>query len=91
MYQDTHDVARSTLAAIITAQPGGSLAAFIAGHRAEIDAHLAVEGAVMFRGFGICDPGRFRQAVLDLCGEPWRYTEGSSERRQLGEAIYTST
>jgi alpha-ketoglutarate-dependent taurine dioxygenase len=93
MTENAHDITRSSLAEVIVAPPGAetNLVAFIAGNRAQINARILERGAALFRGFGVSDPAKFREIVLDLCGEPWHYTEGSSERRQLGEAIYTST
>jgi hypothetical protein len=84
---------QSTLAEIITAPSNAdvNLTAYIAEHRAQINEHILTNGAVLFRGFAIAEPARFREVVIELCGEPWQYTEGSSERRQLGDAVYTST
>jgi hypothetical protein len=93
MAQDVLAITRTTLAEIIIAPSGAetSLTRFVAENRAQINAYILTKGAVLFRGFAVSDPARFREIVIDLCGEPWRYTEGSSERRQLGEAVYTST
>jgi alpha-ketoglutarate-dependent taurine dioxygenase len=93
MAQDAPVITRSTLAEVLAAPSGAdpSLTAFIAENRAQINAHILTKGAVLFRGFAVSDSARLREAVVDLCGEPWRYTEGSSERRQLGDAVYTST
>ena len=93
MTQDVQTITRSTLAEIITAPSGAdpSLTGYIAENRAQLDAHILTKGAVLFRGFAVSDAARLREVVIDLCGQPWHYTEGSSERRQLGDAVYTST
>ncbi|NEA33595.1 TauD/TfdA family dioxygenase [Streptomyces sp. SID13031] len=93
MAQDAHAIRQNTLAEIITAPPtaDASLTTYISERRAQINAHLLSKGAVLFRGFAVSDSAKFREIVRELCGEPSRYTEGSSERRQLGDAVYTST
>ena len=93
MTQDVRTITRSTLAEIITAPSGADtgLSEFIAENRAQLDAHLQTKGAVLFRGFAVSDAARLRELVVELCGQPWHYIEGSSERRQLGDAVYTST
>jgi alpha-ketoglutarate-dependent taurine dioxygenase len=93
MTQDVQTITRSTLAEIVTAPSGADtdLTGFIAENRAQLDAHIETKGAVLLRGFAVCDAARLREVVVDLCGQPWHYTEGSSERRQLGDAVYTST
>jgi alpha-ketoglutarate-dependent taurine dioxygenase len=93
MAQDVQTITRSTLAEIITAPLGADtdLTGFIADNRAQLDAHIQTKGAVLLRGFGVSDAARLREVVVDLCGQPWHYVEGSSERRQVGEAVYTST
>jgi hypothetical protein len=86
-------MAQKTLAEIITAPSGAvpDLRKFIAENSPRVNARVRSKGAVLFRGFDVSEPEQFREIVIDLCGEPWTYTEGSSERRQLGEAVYTST
>jgi alpha-ketoglutarate-dependent taurine dioxygenase len=91
MTQEADASMQDTLAETITAPPDTSLTTYVAQSRAQIDAHLLSKGAVLFRGFGVSGPEEFRAAVLELCGEPSSYTEGSSERRQLGDSVYTST
>lgn len=93
MTQDVQTISRSTLAEIVTAPSGADtdLTGFIAENRARLDAHIETEGAVLLRGFGVSDAAIFRQVMVDLCGQPWRYIEGSSERRSVGDAVYTST
>lgn len=87
------DSGTRTLARIFTADPGdlAGLADFISASRPEIESSLATNGAVLFRGYGVTDAQALRSVVVGLCGEPWRYTEGSSERQHVDQAVYTST
>lgn len=67
------------------------LEAWLAGQRAWLRGQLLEHGALLFRGFGIADPGRLA-AVLRAAGFPLMdYPRGTSPRTEVGERIYTST
>jgi amino acid adenylation domain-containing protein len=70
---------------------GLDLAYWIKQHRTEIEQELHTHGAVLFRGFGIKDQATFLNVSKSWSDNSVEYTDRSSPRTRIGEAIYTST
>lgn len=70
---------------------GVNLAAWLAGHRDEVETRLGEHGALLFRGFGPRTEADFGALARSLWPGLLDYTEGSTPRSDLGNQVYTST
>lgn len=78
----------------IVVQPqsdGADLGSWAGQNRDWIEANLIRSGAILFRGFGVDNPGHFSQVVDAIAGESLEYRERSSPRSKILGNIYTST
>lgn len=89
---------------LVTVGPGGPLPLMMRPHVEGVDlvewsagaveylrATLGTHGAILFRGFGPPDLGRFAAFVRAISGEPLEYRERSSPRTHIADGVYTST
>ena len=70
----------------------GDLAAYLGGHRGEVEAHLSGDGAVLLRGFDVPDAEAF-DSVVRAWGEPnFAYAESLSNavRVNVTERVFTA-
>jgi len=74
----------------VDASPG-SLARWAAAHRADIDAWLHRDGALLLRGFRIDDPETFRSVCAAIRPQLMSYAGGDSPRDNVADRVYTST
>ncbi len=87
----TPPVAGQSVAARIEPRGDVDLERWAGGQRRWLRDQLLEHGALLFRGFGIAEPGRFA-AFLDAAGLPrMDYPRGTSPRTEVGPQVYTST
>jgi alpha-ketoglutarate-dependent taurine dioxygenase len=68
------------------------LTAWVAAHRAEVDALLRQHHALLFRGFYRQHADQFAEFVRCTSdGEPLAYVDRTTPRNELGSGLYTST
>lgn len=63
----------------------------VSTNRDLIEKHLLVQGSVLLRDFLVGSVDAFETFVKTLCGDPLKYTYGSTPRSQVSGNIYTST
>ncbi|MFG3121770.1 TauD/TfdA family dioxygenase [Streptomyces sp. NPDC048201] len=80
-----------TLPALVRGDSTTDLTAWLAGNRATVDRLAHQAGAVLFRGFGIDTPEKFRAFMEALSTDVLGYGERSSPRHEVTEGVYTST
>lgn len=73
------------------AMDGLDLIAWAGNHRDLLTEKLYHHGAILFRGFGINQPGMMESFIGSISGETLEYRERSSPRHQVEGNIYTST
>lgn len=66
-------------------------AGWITEHRGWLEQSLDRHGAILFRNFGLSEVSGFERAVAAICPSLLNYFEGTSPRKMLGRAVYTST
>ena len=69
------------------AAPGAVLPTWLAGNRQRVDEALAAHGALVFRGFGVREPGML-QDVVGAAGEP-PYLSTEHNRTSLAANVFT--
>ncbi|WP_080404096.1 non-ribosomal peptide synthetase [Burkholderia ubonensis] len=80
------------LPAVVRARvPGLDAAHWARGERAALAARLRETGGVLLRGFDTTTIDAFRQFAQAVSASLIRYSERSSPRTEVGDAVYTST
>ncbi|HZF14235.1 MAG TPA: TauD/TfdA family dioxygenase [Thermoanaerobaculia bacterium] len=71
--------------------PGVDLHRWAESQRALLDDSLVRHGGLLFRGFGLRQPGDLERLIRAIAGESLEYRERSSPRSVVAGRIYTST
>jgi alpha-ketoglutarate-dependent taurine dioxygenase len=65
--------------------------AWAAANRERVDQLLLEHGAILFRGFNLATPERFRQFAASLSNELLEFSERAAPRLEVAPRVYTST